>query len=240
MAMAKRLESVLERLKSAAVRSKRSPDSIQLVAVTKNRAIAEIEEAVQAGITDLGENRVQEAEDKHRAVTTGGLRWHLIGHLQSNKVKKAVRFFGVIHSVDSISLAQRIGRLAIEADKIQHVLLQIDLAGEDAKYGLPSHKLFGLLDEVSGLPGLSVDGLMVMPPWMDQPEKVRPYFRQLRDLGSEAKLRGYFTNEPKLSMGMSHDFEVAVEEGATMVRIGTALFGPRLMNRSKEGKPLTS
>ncbi len=235
MGISARLERVRERLESAAVRAERSPDSVWLVAVTKNRTVAELEEAARAGVTDVGENRVQEAEDKRPAVTTGDLRWHLVGHLQSNKARKAVRLFDVIHSVDSLSLAQRIGRLATEEDKTQHVLVQVDLAGEEAKSGLPSEKLFGFLDDVAGLPGLSVDGLMVMPPLMDQPQKVRPYFRRLRDLGSEARERGYFADEPQLSMGMSHDFEVAVEEGATMVRIGTAIFGPRPGTDAEDG-----
>lgn len=225
MELRDRLEEIGGRIHSACHRAGRAADSVRLVAVTKMRSIAEIKTAVQAGITELGENRVQEAESKVPAVGPG-VRWHLVGHLQKNKVKKAISLFEMIHSLDSLELGRRLDRAAAELDKVQSVLIQVDLAGEETKFGLPHQDLFQTLESLADLPRLRVEGLMVLPPYLDDPEDVRPFFRRLRELGEKARSRRLSIGS-ELSMGMSHDFEVAIEEGATLVRIGTALFGPR-------------
>jgi PLP dependent protein len=226
-----RLEGIRDRMKEACQRSSRDPDSVRLVAITKTRSTAEIQTIVDAGVTELGENRVQEAESKAPAIHSNGstgaeVRWHLVGHLQQNKVNKAVPLFETIHSLDSLELGRRIDRAAAELDKVQSVLIQVDLAAEETKFGLPEKQLFETLGGLADLASLRVEGLMVLPPYCEDPEDVRPFFRRLRELASEAKARGLSLGR-ELSMGMSHDFEVAIEEGATLVRIGTALFGPR-------------
>ena len=195
-----------------------------LVAVTKTRSVEEMTAAIVAGVTDVGENKVQEAETK-KPVLEAPAKWHLIGHLQKNKAKKAVELFDVIHTVDSAAIGQRIDRFAAEQDKVQPVLVQVDLAGEETKHGLPEKDLVPTLETLSECSNLRVDGLMVLPPYLDDPEEVRPYFQRLRKLADDARERELVGNE--LSMGMSHDFEVAIEEGSTIVRVGTAIFGPR-------------
>ena len=202
----------------------REPSSVKLVAVTKTRSVEEMATAVGAGVTDVGENKVQEAEAKKPELQASA-RWHLVGHLQKNKAKKAVELFDLIHTVDSAAIGQRIDRLAAERDKVQPVLVQVDLAGEETKDGLPEEELLPTLECLSECSNLRVDGLMVLPPYFDDPDEVRPYFQRLRELSGNGHERGLVGRE--LSMGMSHDFEVAIEEGATLVRVGTALFGPR-------------
>jgi PLP dependent protein len=225
MELPDRLEGIRHRIRSACHRAGRAPDSVRLVAVAKTRSTEEIRRAVDAGVTDLGENRVQEAEAKVPALGRR-VRWHLVGHLQKNKVNKAIPIFEMIHSVDSIDLGRRLDRAAAELDKVQSVLVQVDLAGEESKFGLPEKDLFGTIEGLSKLRQIRVDGLMVLPPYWEDPERVRPFFARLRELSARARERGLTLGE-ELSMGMSHDFEVAIEEGATLVRIGTALFGPR-------------
>lgn len=212
-------------MNEACQRSRRDPDSVRLVAITKTRSLSEIRTAVDAGVHELGENRVQEAESKADALGSG-VRWHLVGHLQQNKARKAVLLFEMIHSLDSFELGRRLDRAAAEIDKVQSVLIQVDLAGEETKFGLPEKDLVETLESLADLPRLRVEGLMILPPYRDDLEEVRPYFRRLRELAFEARERGLSLGS-ELSMGMSHDFEVAIEEGATFVRIGTALFGPR-------------
>ena len=202
----------------------REPSSVKLVAVTKTRSVEEMATAVGAGVTDVGENKVQEAEAKKPELQASA-RWHLVGHLQKNKAKKAVELFDLIHTVDSAAIGQRIDRLAAERDKVQPVLVQVDLAGEETKDGLPEEEFFPTLECLGECSNLRVDGLMVLPPYFDDPDEVRPYFQRLRELSGNGHERGLVGRE--LSMGMSHDFEVAIEEGATLVRVGTALFGPR-------------
>lgn len=222
-----RYGEVRDRIDRAIDRVGREASSVKLVAVTKTRSAEEIAHAVEVGVTDVGENKVQEAESKKPVLEARGasLRWHLVGHLQKNKARKAVELFDVVHSVDSAAIGLRIDRLAGEADKVQPVLVQVDLAGEETKHGLSADELVPVLEQLSECAHLRVDGLMVLPPYLEDPEEVRPYFRRLRELSENGRERGLIGAE--LSMGMTHDFEVAIEEGATYVRVGTALFGPR-------------
>jgi|UniRef100_A0A7V6A526 pyridoxal phosphate enzyme (YggS family) len=219
------LEEIKRRLDDAARRAGRDLADIRLVAVTKTVGVERLKIAVAAGQTLFGENYVQEASGK--IATLGpGLTWHFIGHLQSNKAKAAVELFDLIHSVDRLSLAQALEQAAARRDKIQDLLLQVNVAGEASKSGAAPEHVEDLLREISKMPHLRVMGLMTMPPWFDDPEKVRPYFRALRELRD--RLRDVHGAElPELSMGMTGDFEVAVSEGATLVRIGTAIFGQR-------------
>ena len=225
MDISARFQEIRDRIDKAARRAGREPRSVRLVAVTKTRSSEEIREAIRAGVSDVGENRVQEALVKKPSIAAS-VRWHLIGHLQKNKARKAVEVFDWSHSVDSVEIAERIDRFAGEMGKRQPVLVQVDLAGEATKFGLPEDELSSALEALRALPHLAVEGLMVLPPFLEDPEEVRPYFRRLRELSESARERGLLTGG-ELSMGMSHDFEVAIEEGATLVRIGTALFGPR-------------
>lgn len=225
MDISARFEAIRDRMEKAVTRSGREPDSVRLIAVSKTRTVEEIAEAVEAGVMDVGENKVNEAETKKPALEASP-RWHLIGHLQKNKAKRAVQLFDVIHSVDSVALGERIDRLAGELDKVQPVLVQVDLAGEETKSGLPEEELFGALETLTRCARLRIEGLMVLPPYFDDENEVRPYFRGLRELSETARERGVLTGK-ELSMGMSHDFEIAIEEGATLIRIGTAIFGPR-------------
>jgi PLP dependent protein len=227
-----RLESVRRRIGTAAVRSGRAPEDITLVAVSKTHPADVVREAIELGVTDLGENRVQEAEAKIIELGRGGPRWHLIGHLQANKARRAVKLFDLIHSLDSAALAQRLERSCVEEDRPElRVLIQVDLAGETTKSGAAVTDLPELVTVVNGCSRLRLSGLMVLPPFFDEPETVRPFFRKLHELRDELKSRGAFGEEPgELSMGMTHDFEVAIEEGATLIRVGTAIFGERERN----------
>jgi pyridoxal phosphate enzyme (YggS family) len=228
MSIEERFAEIRERVEAAAERSGRLGSSVRVVAVSKYRTVEEIEEALDAGVEEIGENRVQEAEHKYPLLQGRQMTWHLVGHLQSNKAKRAVQMFAWIHSVDSHKLAERIDRLAKEIGKRQRVLVQVDLAGEETKAGLPAAQLFEALEKMGRLEHLSVEGLMVLPPYLSDPEDVRPFFSRLRALRDEAVERNLLGSRlEELSMGMTHDFEVAIEEGATMVRIGTAIFGER-------------
>jgi pyridoxal phosphate enzyme (YggS family) len=184
---------------------------------------------VELGATDLGENRVQEADEKIPAVGRNDVRWHLVGHLQANKARRAVNLFDVIHSLDSIDLARRLDRLCSEAGKQSlSLLIQVDLGHEQTKSGIAESELPQLAESVRGLDRLELIGLMTLPPFFDDPEQARPYFRRLRELRDELAREGLFGERAgELSMGMTNDFEVAIEEGATMVRVGTAIFGER-------------
>ncbi len=227
MSIADNLKTVTDRIASAARRSGRDPSSVKLVVVTKTVDVDRIREAVAAGGMLLGENRVQEAKDKIEKL--GRLAsWHLIGHLQTNKAKYAVKLFDVIHSVDNIGLAKEIDVQAARINKVQDVLIEISIAGEASKAGVAADQALYLVAEAAKLKHISIKGLMTMPPFSDNPENSRPYFRKLKELtrqiGKE-NLPGVSMDE--LSMGMSGDFEVAIEEGATLVRVGTAIFGER-------------
>jgi pyridoxal phosphate enzyme (YggS family) len=210
------LERVRERIARAAQRAGRRPEDILLIGASKTVPPERIREALEAGLAALGENRVQEAREKIRALGRP-VPWHLIGPLQGNKVKDAVELFDVIHSVDRLKLAAEVAR---RARRPMDVLVEVNLAREPAKSGFAPPELKPALETLQDLPGLRVRGLMAIPPASDDPEQSRPWFRALRELRDAAGL-------PELSMGMSADFEVAVEEGATMVRVGTAIFGPR-------------
>lgn len=224
-----RIEEVKARLTAAATRSNRRPDEITVVAVSKMHPAEAVRDAIAAGLKNFGENRVQEAESKIPAVGRNAARWHLIGHLQSNKARRAVELFDCIHSLDSTDLARRLDRICDDLDRQDlPVLIQVDLGHETTKTGI-DEKHVGELDAVlRECPRLRLKGLMTLPPFFDEAEKVRPYFRRLRELRDDLKAQGAFGNDPgELSMGMTHDFEIAIEEGATMVRVGTAIFGER-------------
>lgn len=223
-----RLALVREQVDAAAVKVGREPREVRLVAVGKTFPAEVLAQFYRAGQRDFGENRVQEAAEKvDRLPAT--IRWHLIGHLQTNKAAQALRMFSTIHSVDTPKLARRLERLAGEQGKTCRALIQVDLAGEDAKFGLLPEELTALLEEAGDYRYLQVTGLMVLPPYTSDPESARPYYRRLRELARRAQGRGLLGNRGpvELSMGMSNDYLVAVEEGATLVRVGTALFGPR-------------
>ncbi len=220
------LQQVLARIAAAAERAARRPQDIELIAVTKTQTVATIREALALGLRTLGENRVQEWDSKRSELAADGVRCHLIGHLQSNKARKAAAIFDRVDSVDSLALAERLDAAAGELNKRLGVLIEVHLSGEASKSGVEISELDALADGIIGSDHLDLLGLMTIPPFIADVELVRPYFRQLRELRDG--LRGPGRPElPVLSMGMSHDFEVAIEEGATEVRLGTALFGAR-------------
>ena len=232
-----RAAQVLGRIERAARRAGRAPAEVKLVAVSKTHPAALVREAAAAGLTDFGENRVQEAEAKITEVRretsfSGGLRWHLIGGLQANKARRAARLFDLIHSVDSAALVERLERVCAEEGRESlEALLQIDLAGEATKGGAGEAELPSIVDALGRCERVRCRGLMILPPFFEDAERVRPYFRRLRALRDELRGRGVFgAGAGELSMGMSHDFETAVEEGATLVRVGTAVFGERGRN----------
>jgi PLP dependent protein len=208
---------ILDRIHNAAAKSGRDPSSVRLIAVTKKVSVERILEAVAAGISDIGENRLQEALPKRLALTDVSLTWHFIGHLQTNKAKKAAEEFDWIQCLDRPELAEKLDQ---SAAKPLPVLIEVKLHDEPSKSGITAESLRGFINQFSRWGRLELRGLMAIPPLFENPEDVRPYFRKLRDLAEEHGLR-------ELSMGMSNDFEVAIEEGATMVRVGTALFGER-------------
>lgn len=227
MTIAENVARVRARMEAAAIRAGRDPAKVRLVAVSKTVDPERIGQAIEAGVDMLGENYVQEAQKKIEAMERK-VNWHFIGHLQSNKAKAAARLFDWVHSVDSLKLAEELSRAAILQNKTLPVLIQVNLGQEQTKSGAKGEEVFRLLERMASLPGISVRGLMTMPPFFENPEDSRPYFRALRMLGEEISRRqvpGAHLEE--LSMGMSNDFEIAIEEGATLVRVGTAIFGPR-------------
>ncbi len=223
------IKDIYKRMAHAAMRSGREPQDVKLIAVTKEVGSELIHQAVHIGLREFGESRIQAAREKIPEVRSLDPRarivWHLIGHLQTNKAKAAVKLFDIIHSVDSLELARSLNRHAGEVGKRQRILLQVKLSDEESKYGILKNKIRSVLAEVFGMQNLRVEGLMTIPPFFEDPEKARPYFRELREVRDEAVSAGHDMKE--LSMGMSNDFTVAIEEGATMVRIGTAIFGER-------------
>jgi len=223
--IAHNLAAVKSRIAAAALRAGRDPETVQLVAVSKTVDLERIRQAVAAGQTLFGENYLQEAREKVAALGHE-VGWHLVGHLQTNKARGGVELFDLIHAVDRLKLAQALHKAATAAGKVQDVLLQVNLAGEETKSGAAPGEVLALLKAMARLAHLRVLGLMTMPPFFADPEQVRPYFRALRELRDQAReMTGLPL--PELSMGMSGDFEVAVEEGATLVRVGTAIFGSR-------------
>jgi pyridoxal phosphate enzyme (YggS family) len=226
--IADNLTRVKERMAEAAIRSGRRPDSVKLVGVTKTVDVERIKEAVSAGLQILGENYVQEARDKINAFG-GPVKWHFVGRLQTNKAKYAVKLFDLIQTVDSFRLAKELDHRAQPLDRTIPIIIQVNLAGEATKGGVKPAECLSLIKQLSTLKNLQIRGLMTMPPFFDQPERARPYFAQLRELSqelAEAQVPGVEMHE--LSMGMSGDFETAIEEGATLIRVGTAIFGERL------------
>jgi pyridoxal phosphate enzyme (YggS family) len=223
------ISTIYRRISQAAIRAGRKPEDIKLIAVTKSVGIQQIKETIDSGLKILGESKVQEAQkkvtsDELRGLNNG-IEWHLIGHLQKNKAKTAVELFEMIHSVDSLELAEAIDKHAQKTGKTQKILLQVKLSDEEFKYGILKDALFQTIKKISGMKNLSIKGFMTIPPFFENPENARPYFNGLRALRDKAETMGF--NLPELSMGMTNDFEVAIEEGATMVRIGTAIFGER-------------
>lgn len=225
MSLAENLNSIQQRIAAACQRAERSPASVTLLGVTKTHPAETVAEAVRLGLTHFGENKVQEAKAKIPSCP-GKARWHFIGHLQSNKCRDAVELFEMIESVDSLALAQEINKRAEQAGKTMPVLLEINVAGEASKFGYQPEQMLAELESLNALPRLEIHGLMAVPPFTQMAERSRAHFRRLRELKQQAEAR-LGAPVPHLSMGMSTDFEVAIEEGATIVRVGTALFGER-------------
>ena len=228
MSVGENIESVRQRIRRACDRSGRAPEDVRLIAVSKTMPAESIREAYAAGLREFGENRVQEAAAKRQALAGLDVVWHLIGHLQSNKVKQACQLFDWIQSVDSLHIAERIDHFAMGLGRKLPVLIEVHLGEEASKFGVEEGELIRLAERVGALPSLELRGLMVLPPFFDDPEDVRPYFRHLRELAGRIEVRNLpRVSMRELSMGMSHDFEIAIEEGATIVRVGTAIFGER-------------
>jgi len=219
------LARVREQIAQAAAKSERAVDEIELVAITKTHDAAKVREAVEAGQILFGESRVQEARVKIPELPSN-LRWHFVGHLQKNKIRHALPLFELFHSVDSISLAQEINRIAEEEGMHPRVLLEVNVAGEGSKFGFSAEKLRNQMEALLALPRLSIEGLMTIPPLAKEAEGSREYFVDLRELRDRLETE-FQMKLPHLSMGMTNDFLVAVEEGATLVRVGTAIFGER-------------
>ncbi|TKJ40464.1 YggS family pyridoxal phosphate-dependent enzyme [candidate division LCP-89 bacterium B3_LCP] len=228
MRLADNVKSVLERVQAAAICCSRNHESIKLVAVSKRKDVGLMREALESGITALGENRVQEAREKWPQIAEylrlSDYEFHMVGHLQRNKAKEAVQMFDLIHSVDSERLALEIDRRAEEIDKKQRVLVEVNTSGEESKFGVAPGGVQELISSVKGLPNLRLEGLMTIGPLIGGQDAARRSFQLLRHLRDES---GSVGDLPELSMGMSQDFEIAIEEGATMIRVGTAIFGTR-------------
>ncbi|RUM87648.1 MAG: YggS family pyridoxal phosphate-dependent enzyme [Thermodesulfatator sp.] len=225
--IAHRFKKIEERVAEAALRAGRRPEEVQILGASKGQGVEKIRAAVQAGLRLVGENYVQEAERKRPLLKDLPLSWHLIGYLQRNKARKALRLFDLIQTVDRVEIAERLSRWATEEGRELPVFLQVKLAPEETKAGAPPEELPALARKVMELPGLELRGLMTIPPYREDPEEVRPYFRRLREIRDHLWETLNLPFPGELSMGMSHDFEVAIEEGATLVRLGTILFGPR-------------
>lgn len=227
MSIAAHVQEVKERIACAARRAGREPEEITLVAVTKGVDVERIREAIAAGLSICGESRVQEAMPK-LSVLHQAASWHFIGHLQKNKVKYIAGEVDLIHSVDSIDLCDEIGRRSQKRGIIQDVLLEVNISGEEEKFGVPPSEAGDMVKAMARIRGVSLKGMMAIPPFSEDPEQSRPYFRRLRELRDEIVRMGISPPDfRELSMGMSNDFEVGIEEGATLVRIGTAIFGQR-------------
>ncbi len=228
-ALRMRLNEVRQRIEMGARRVGRAPEEITLIAVSKTHPTHVLDRAIMAGARDLGENRVQEAQGKIEALGRERARWHLIGHLQANKARRAVKIFDMVHSVDTVALVERLERLCAEEEREElQILIQVDLAGEVTKTGATEDELPALVDALSRCEHLRLMGLMTLPPFFEDADRARPYFQRLRELRDALRARAAFsTGDGELSMGMSHDYEMAIEEGATMVRVGTAIFGAR-------------
>ena len=222
------LENINKQIVDTAVSCGRRPDTIQLIAVSKIKNVDTIMEAVHAGAGHLGENYIQEAVEKIDIIGKDSACWHFIGHLQSNKARPAVEYFEYIHTVDTFKLAREINRQAKKINKIQKILLQVNISEETTKSGTGRKEAVELAEQISGLENVSLQGLMCMPPYFSDPEQARIYFKQLAQIKQDITMRQFDTvSMEHLSMGMSNDFKVAIQEGATMVRVGTSIFGAR-------------
>ena len=223
-----RLKRVQDRITETALACGRDPKTVKLIAVSKTVAVDRVVAAIRAGVTDLGENYVQEAREKIEALGRQPVSWHFIGHLQSNKAKYVVKLFDLIHSVDSFKLATELDKRARVIGKVQEVLVQVNISGEATKSGIETKQAVALVRQMAPLDNLAICGLMTMPPYFNSPERVRPYFRALKDLQNLIRTEAIpDVHMAELSMGMTGDFEAAIQEGATLVRIGTAIFGER-------------
>jgi pyridoxal phosphate enzyme (YggS family) len=221
------ISEVLKRISHSCMRSGRSPEGAELVAVSKTVGIKKIQEGIDAGLRTFGENRVQEAVKKiEHFKENPGIKWHFIGTLQKNKAKKAVEIFDVIESVDSMELLEKIDKYAFEAGKVQKIFIQVKLSLEDSKHGAAPVYVLDLVSRAEELDNVDVQGLMTIPPYFEDVEEARPYFRRLREMQADLADKGFEIRN--LSMGMSNDYEVAIEEGATLVRVGNAIFGERI------------
>jgi pyridoxal phosphate enzyme (YggS family) len=226
--IADNLRAVRTRVDAAARRVSRGPDDVTLIAVSKTFPSEHVRAAAAAGQVDFGENKVQEALQKIAETSDITLRWHLIGHLQSNKARKAATPFALIHSIDSVDLLERVDNAAAEAGSAPEVLVQVDLAGEETKFGAPADAARRIVDAALAARAVKLAGLMIVPPWNEDQEQTRPWFTRLRELRDQWVASGIDRLSLRhLSMGMSHDFEAAIEEGSTLVRVGTAIFGKR-------------
>jgi pyridoxal phosphate enzyme (YggS family) len=219
--------NILNRIAEAALRARREPRQIRLLAAAKSQSVEAMRAAIAAGVTLIGENYAQEAADKKKEISDS-IEWHMIGHLQRNKSKLAVELFDVIESLDNLALARELDKEGARRGKTIRAFVEVNLGGEESKSGIAKEQVSGLFHELGQLSHLRVDGLMTVPPFRENLEEVRPYFRELRELRDQLnELRLPNIQLKELSMGMTHDFSVAIEEGATIVRVGTALFGPR-------------
>jgi len=223
-----RLQHVKDQITNSALSCGRDPDTVRLVSVSKTVPAERVLAAIRVGASDLGENYVQEAKEKISALEGEKVSWHFIGHLQSNKAKYVVKLFDLIHSVDSFKLAKEVDKRARALDKVQKILIQVNISGEYTKSGIQTDRTLDLIRQTASLENVDIQGLMTMPPYFNAPDKVRPYFKALKSLSERIQDEGISNVQmTELSMGMSGDFEVAIEEGATLVRIGTAIFGER-------------
>jgi len=230
--IAENLEHVREQIAQAAAKAARAANEIELVAITKTHPAEKVREAIEAGQTLFGESRVQEARAKIPELPSS-LRWHFVGHLQKNKIRHALPLFELFHSVDSLALAQEMNRIAGEEGLHPRVLLEVNVAGEGSKFGFAPDKLHKQMESLLALPRLSIEGLMTIPPLAEEAEASRRFFLQLREL-RDALEREFGLKLSQLSMGMTNDFPIAVEEGATLVRVGTAIFGERSKKQKKK------
>ncbi|MBQ3661970.1 MAG: YggS family pyridoxal phosphate-dependent enzyme [Firmicutes bacterium] len=236
MSITQNIEEIRGRMAQAAVRSGRKPEDVLLIAVTKLHEPGEIEEAIAAGVTDIAENKVQEIQKKFDQIHSP-VNWHLIGHLQTNKVKYIIDKVVMIHSVDSVHLAQEIDKRAAAAGKTMDVLLQVNAAHEESKFGLDPKDVPQVFREIlDSCPNVKIRGLMHIAPWSEDPEEIRPYFKEVKDLfDTLAAVEHPNADFKYLSMGMSHDFETAIEEGANIIRVGTSIFGERDYSKKMGG-----
>ncbi len=232
MSIAANLAGIESRIAGACARARRQRDEVQLLAISKGHPAEAVEEAAEAGLTVFGESKIQEAKTKIPHCP-GHVRFQLIGHLQTNKCRDAVQLFEMIQSVDSLHLAREISKRCEQAAKTMPVLLEVNVAGESSKFGYTPEKVLAEIEELNTLPRVEIHGLMTIAPYVAEPEKVRPYFKQLRELKEKCENQ-LGAPLPHLSMGMSGDFEIAIEEGATIVRVGTSLFGARDYLRPKQ------